>query len=76
MGELGQELGLFVVLEVNVVLREVDLQPCESSGRADLRAEDTRLNFGFRKNFGCISLTVLPLPCPGVVQRVPIEAIL
>ena len=73
MGELGQELGLFVILEVDVALREVDLQPCESSGRADL---DAPSQFSLHRRFSCITLTVFPFPCPGTVQRVPMEAIL
>ena len=36
MGELGQELRLFVVLEVDVVLGEVELDSGKSSNRADL----------------------------------------
>ena len=36
MRELAGEFGLFVVLEVNVVLGEVELEPSERGGCADL----------------------------------------
>ena len=36
VGELGQELGLFVVLEVDVARREIELQAGESSHSANL----------------------------------------
>ena len=36
VGELGEELGLFVVLEVDVTRREIDLQAGESSHSANL----------------------------------------
>ena len=36
MWELGQEFGLLVVLEVDVVLGEVELEPSERGGCADL----------------------------------------
>ena len=73
VGELREELRLFVVLEVDVALREVDLQPCESSSRADL---DAPPQFLLRRRFNCTTLTVFPFPCPGTVQRVPMDAIL
>ena len=37
MRELGQELGFLVVLEVDVVLRKVDLETSEGGRSADLR---------------------------------------
>ena len=36
MRELREELGLFVVLEVDVVPGEVDFETCERGNRADL----------------------------------------
>ena len=36
MGELGQELGLLVVLEVDVVLGQVNLQACVRGSSANL----------------------------------------
>lgn len=36
MRELGQELGLFVVLEVDVVLRQVDLETVKRSDGTNL----------------------------------------
>ena len=36
VGELGEELGLLVVLEVDVGSGQVDLDSAESSGSADL----------------------------------------
>ena len=36
VGELGQELGLLVVLEVDVVLGEVELEACKCSDSANL----------------------------------------
>ena len=36
VGELGEELGLFVVLEVDVALREVKLDSGKGSNRANL----------------------------------------
>ena len=36
MGELGQELGLLVVLEVNVVFGKVYFEPCKRGRRTNL----------------------------------------
>ena len=36
MRELGEELGLFVVLEVDVILRQVDFESAEGSSGTDL----------------------------------------